>query len=228
MKFLEWLKSNADKVNGKITDEQAQGIAKAMEELGMNVLVDDTKAPSYFPKNRYDEVNARNKELNTQIADLKKVTDEYEKLKPQLEAMKVAAGENPLLKSQLEELQRKIAEYPNQIQELQKKNTEWEGKYKETNLSTAIKLAALNAKAKDPSDVLAFIDKSKLELTEDGNVKGLDEQLKVLTESKAYLFGETIPGSGGANPPGGGGNIPKDESKMTDQEWWAARTNTQK
>jgi len=225
MKFLEYLKLNADRVNGKITEEQAQNIVKAMEELGMNVLVDDTKSPGYFPKDRYDSVNTRNKELTTQINDLKKVVDEYETLKPQLEAMKSAAGENPLLKQQLEDLQKKIAEYPTKIDELQKQNSEWENKYKESNLTTAIKLAALNAKAKDPSDVLAFIDKSKLQLNEDGTIKGLDEQLKTLTESKSYLFGETIPGSSGNNPPGGGGgNVPKDESKMTDAEWWSART----
>lgn len=224
MKFLDFLKQNADKVNGKITDEQAQAISSTLEGLGYNVLVDDTKSPSYFPKERYDSVNTRNKELSQQIADLKKVTDEYEKLKPQLEAMKTAASENPLLKQQLDELQKKLETSTTQLNDYQTKNTEWESKYKETQIDTAIKLGLVNAKVNPKyTDLLSTkFDKSKFELNEDGSIKGLDEQLQSVQENYKELFGEVIPGSAGNNPPGGGGNIPKDESKMTDAEWFAA------
>lgn len=218
MKFLEWLKANTDKVNGKITDEQSQAIIKVMDELGMNVLVDDTKSPSYFPKNRYDEVNTRNKELTQQIADLKKVTDEYEKLKPQLEAMKTAASENPLLKQQLEDLQKKIEAYPTQIQELQAKNQEWENKYKGTAIDAAVKLGLTNAKVNSKyADLLATkIDKSKLVLNEDGTIAGLDDQIKTVQEGYKELFGEQVPAGGGANPPGGGSNSKTDAQKLSD------------
>lgn len=228
MKILDFLKANAEKVNGKVTEEQAQAISKALEELGFNVLVDDTKNPGYYPKSRYDEVNARKKELETQINELKKVVDEYEKLKPQLEAMKIAASENPLLKQQLEELQKKIEAYPNQIQELQKKNTEWENKFKQNAVDSAIKLALISAKV-DPkyAELLATkFDRSKLEYTDEG-VKGLDDQLKSIQENYKELFGEIVPGSSGNNPPAGG-NPPIDESKMTDAEWFAYKQSQQK
>lgn len=226
MKLLDWVKANADKVTGKLTEEQAQALNKALEDIGFNVLVDDTKNPGYLPKGRYDEVNARKKELETQINELKKVVDEYDKLKPQLEAMKAASSENPLLKQQLEDLQKKIEAYPNQISELNKKNTEWETKYKQTAVDNAVKVALLGAKVNPKySDLLLTkFDKSKLELNDDGTIKGLDDQMKTIQEGYKELFGEQVPGGSGNNPPGGGGNEPKDESKMTDAEWWAAKT----
>lgn len=228
MKILDFLKQNAEKLNGKLTDEQAQTVSKALEELGYNVLVDDTKNPGYLPKSRYDEVNTRKKELETQIGDLKKVVDEYTALKPQLEAMKAAASENPLLKQQLDDLQKKIETYPTQIQELQKKNEEWEGKYKQTEIDNAIKFGLVSAKVnpKYTDLLMTKFDKSKLEYA-DGNIKGLDDQLKSIQENFKELFGDNLDPNGGANPPGGGGNEPKDESKMTDAEWFAYKQSQQ-
>lgn len=86
-----------------------------------------------------------------------------------------------------------------QIQELKSENEGWSKKYKETQINTAIKLAAKDAK--DPGDVLVFLDKSKLELNEeDGTVKGLDEALEGLRESKPYLFGNEGPKLKGRTP----------------------------
>lgn len=76
----------------------------------------------------------------------------------------------------------------NKLKDLEKTNGEWETKYKQTQIDTSIKLAAKDAK--DPADVLAFIKREGLELSEDGTVKGLEEALKGLKESKPYLFEE--------------------------------------
>ncbi|MDP4143189.1 MAG: phage scaffolding protein [Bacillota bacterium] len=181
---------------------------------------------NWIPKDKFNSINDRKKELETQIKDLEKVSKEYEDLKPQLEAMKTASSENPLLKQQLEDLQKKLESSTTQLNDYQTKNTEWENKYKETQIDTAIKLGLVNAKVNPKyADLLSTkFDKSKFEFGEDGSIKGLDEQLQAVQESYKELFGEIIPPSGGTNPPGGGGNTPKDESKMTDAEWFAAHS----
>lgn len=147
------------------------------EKLGdKKVIVNDG---GYIPKAKMDEIIGSKNELKNQLGEL---TSQLETLK------KSSRGNEELTK---------------QIEELQKKNGDWEGKFKETLLTGAIKVEAMKAKAKDPTDVIAFLDKSKLEIAEDGTVKGLEDQLKKLQESKPYLFGEAAqqPG-GGANPPG--------------------------
>lgn len=196
---------------------------KGKDGKDVELLINDG---TFIPKEKFDAVNTQKNDLTKQIGDLKKVTDEYEKLKPQIEAMKTAASENPLLKTQLEDLQKKIEAYPTQIKELQDKNTDWENKYKDTSLTNAIKMGLLSANV-NPKFVdllISKFDKSKLQLDND-KVIGLDDQIKSVQEGYKELFGEQVPPSNGNNPPAGGaGNVPKDESKMSDAEWWQYRT----
>ncbi|MET3657843.1 phage scaffolding protein [Sporosarcina psychrophila] len=73
----------------------------------------------------------------------------------------------------------------------------FETKLKDTHFNSALKLA-LSGKVHDVDYAISLIDKEKIELDADGNViKGLDEQIKPLRESKSFLFvpeGETGPG----------------------------------
>lgn len=72
-------------------------------------------------------------------------------------------------------------------------------------LNHAISMQISN-KVHDASIVNGLLDKSKLSLDENGGVKGLDEQLTALKESKGFLFvPETEPTTGhvaGAKPQG--------------------------
>lgn len=68
---------------------------------------------------------------------------------------------------------------------------------KELKLSTAIKVA-LASSVHDVDIVTGLVDKTKLILAEDGKVSGLDEQIKSIKESKAFLFKESDPGKGGS------------------------------
>ena len=52
----------------------------------------------------------------------------------------------------------------------------------------AIILALAKAKAKDENLVKTLLKQDTIELLEDGTIKGLDDQLKGLKESHAYLF----------------------------------------
>ncbi|RKB73753.1 MULTISPECIES: phage scaffolding protein [Listeria] len=82
-------------------------------------------------------------------------------------------------------------ELKKQIEDLQQKNKDLESDYQseiaETKKNSAIELALAGAKARNPKAVKALLDGDNLELTE-GGLKGLDEQLKSLQESDAYLF----------------------------------------
>lgn len=124
-----------------------------------------------IPKSRFDEVNQAKKDLEKQIADRDKQLEELKKI-------------------DAEGLQAKI-------DELQKANettkSEYEAKLKETQLTSALKLA-LAGKVHDADLVASLIDKEKIELGEDGNItKGLDEQIKSLQEAKSFLFVENKP-----------------------------------
>ena len=72
-------------------------------------------------------------------------------------------------------------------------------------LNHAISMQISN-KVHDTSIVNGLLDKSKLSLDENGGVKGLDDQLTALKESKGFLFiPETEPNTGhvaGAKPQG--------------------------
>lgn len=119
-----------------------------------------------IPKSRFDEVNTAKKQLEKDIASRDQQLEELKKVD--------AAG-----------LQAKIAE-------LQQENTtakeQYEKELKETQLSSAIKLA-LAGKVHDAGIAIRELDTTKIELDDKGNVKaGLDEQLKTLQESKSFLF----------------------------------------
>lgn len=98
----------------------------------------------------------------------------------QMEELKKASGSS-------EELQK-------QITDLQAENKAAKEKYeadmKDLKLTTAIKLA-IGESAHDADLVSGLVDRSKLILSEDGKVTGLDEQVKALKEGKAFLFKET-------------------------------------
>lgn len=102
------------------------------------------------------------------------------------------------------------------IQELKTAKDQHEAELAETRLTSAVKLA-LTGKVQDLDIVSSLLDKAKIELDEQGNVKGgLDEQLTTLKESKSFLFvPENEPQqqqppswSGGQHNPPGGGNEP--------------------
>lgn len=120
------------------------------------------------PKTRLDD---KIKELKTANETITKYEVDLEDLKPK------AVGNDKLLE---------------QIQKLQddnKANTEkHQAELAETRLNSAMKLA-LSGKVQDIDIVLGQLDKTKIELDEQGNVKaGLDDQLTTLKESKSFLF----------------------------------------
>lgn len=111
--------------------------------------------------------------------------------------------------SQIEKLEKSVekdSDAQKEVEKLKQENADWQEKYQQTQLNNAIKLGVAKD-ANDPDDILAFIKTDDLELQDDGKVKGLDDALESLRESKPYLFadskktGSTPPD--GTNPTGG-------------------------
>ncbi len=134
----------------------------------------------YIPKNRFDEINESNKTLKAQIADRDKQLDELKKVD--------ADG-----------LKAKIAE----LQENNKKAKEsHDAQINEMRRDYAIESALREANAKNIKAVRALLNLE--EITIDGeNIKGIDKQIKALTESEdtKFLFGVKDPQFKGMQPP---------------------------
>lgn len=128
------------------------------------------------PKETYNALSETKKKLERDLEDRDK----------QLEDLKGVDAED--LQKQIETLQ------------TENKNAKktYEKELKDLQLTNAIKLAVAG-KVHDEELAAGLLDKSKLILSDDGSITGLDEQLKALKESKAFLFKETEPtGTGGS------------------------------
>lgn len=144
-------------------------------ELKAKVLIDDGKEDIYIPKYRLDEEIGKKKSIQSQLetvnTDLKAMQDKYK--------------DNP--------------DVSQQIKDLQAKNEAYEKQMKEQALDSEIKLRAIKAGALDEtgSDILKFIDKSKVTIKDDGTFEGLEDAFKSVQEGKSYLFGEVSKGGTG-------------------------------
>ena len=140
--------------------------------------------PKHFiPKDKYNEAAEAKKKLEKDIQDRDK----------QLDDLKKAAGSNEDLKQQIEKLQ----------DENKKADEAWQAKFAQMQLDFALERALAAAKAKNAKAVKALLDMEKVKL--DGEqLLGLDDQLKELQKSDAYLFGESGKVGSGTNPPGAG------------------------
>lgn len=117
------------------------------------------------PRSRLNDKNAEIKDLKAEITNRdKQIADLEKSVKDESEIQK-------------------------ELDKVKQENADWQTKYEETQLNNAIKLAVAK-EANDANDVLLMLDKSNLELQEDGNVKGLEDAVKALQESKPYLFAD--------------------------------------
>ena len=144
-----------------------------MYNKGQSVVIDDGKM---IPKYRLDEVLEQKKGLQTLL-------DQGEK---DLKSLKKLAEGNTGLTEQIETLQKqgKDAKVAFEQAELQIKK------------SFALKEALMNAGVVDSEarDLLSLkFDASKIELDDKGKVKGFDDMVKPIKESKVFsgMFGET-------------------------------------
>lgn len=127
----------------------------------------------YVPKSRLDEVIEERNGLRDQIAERDKQIAELGK----------NAGDNQALKDQIAQLQTANEQAAK----------DYESNLAKVKLDNAVELALTGARAKNNKAVRGLLDLTKSKVGEDGKVEGLDEQIKALQKSDAYLFESSEP-----------------------------------
>lgn len=179
-----------------MTKEQFIALGLTEDQATKAAAESATELKTYIPKHRFDEVNE-------EVKTLKGTVKENETA---LETLKKSTGDAATLAKQIEDLQK----------DNKSKDEQYQKDLKELKLTNAIKLA-ITGKAQDEDLVAGLFDKTKLILGDDGKITGLDEQLKVLQESKKFLFKEDqqqqqqqkpgfVPIGGNPPTPGSNGN----------------------
>lgn len=123
----------------------------------------------WFPKDKFNQANEDNKDLKQQLKDRD----------TQLDHLKIKAKGNDDLQQEIDTLK----------QTNQTTTTEYEDKLKKQAFDFALEKAITGEKARNPKAVKALLDTESIKLDGD-KLLGLEDQLKGLKESDAYLFGE--------------------------------------
>lgn len=127
---------------------------------------------SYIPKVRFDEVNTEKKNLETT-----KTT-----LEGQLETLKNSTGDVETMKKTIETLQT----------DNKAKDEAHAAEIKQLKVDAAVSAAITASKGKNATAIKALLkDLDKAEFTDDGSIKGLDDQLQAIIKSDSYLFDTT-------------------------------------
>lgn len=133
-------------------------------------------------KSKIAEIENTNKVLESNLAERDS----------QLEKLSKSTGDATALQAEIEKLKAdNQAAAEKHLQEV-----------KEIKINNALQSALLEAKARNTKSVEAHIDRSKLQLQDDGSISGLAEQIKSLTENEntKFLFGEVQPQVRGVSP----------------------------
>lgn len=151
-----------------MTKEQLIALGLTEEQATKAAAASQEELKTYIPKSRFDELNEGKKQAEK----------DRDTVNGQLEELKKSAGDNEGLKKQIETLQG----------ENKAAKEKHEADMKDLTLTNAIKMA-LTGKVHDEALAAGLVDKTKLVIDGD-KVVGLDEQIKTLKESKAFLFKE--------------------------------------
>ena len=148
-------------------------------------------------KANYDELKAELKTANATIADRDN----------QLKELKDSAKGN-------EDLTAKIAELEKQNKDEAKNH---KAEIESLKINNAIDKALATFKAKTPKAVKAMLDMENIKFDEDGNITGIDEQVKAIAEAEdtKYLFDSATPNLKGTVPGYGADDVNPETDKMT-------------
>jgi len=138
-------------------------IAKKCEAASLEELKE------YIPKSRFDEVNSAKKKFESDVKDRDK----------QLEDLKKSTGNIEDLKKQIESLQKENKE----------KAEHYELEMQKLRVDTKIESTLSNFGARNIRSVKALLDGvDKFKFDKDGNIEGLEDQIKQIKKSDPYLF----------------------------------------
>lgn len=112
-----------------------------------------------------------------------------------IKQLKKDAEDNP-------DLQKAIKDHEAAVKKMQAEHAE---EIKWMKINSAIDKLLSEKKAKYPELLSGKFDREKLQVTDDGKVIGLDEQMKEIEKSYKDMFSQTITGKPPVNPDGGSG-----------------------
>lgn len=147
---------------------------KFLEDLGL-----EKEAIDKIMDENGKDVEAAKGDAGQTKEELKQAKEQLAERDQQLEDLKKSSGDNA-------ELQKKIGELQAENERISQEKDEELNKFK---LMTAIE-KTLGDSVHDAEMVAGMLDTGKLILGDDGKVAGLDEQIKTIRESKAFLFKE--------------------------------------
>ncbi|NRG30706.1 phage scaffolding protein [Niallia circulans] len=132
----------------------------------------------------------------------KKYADYEEKAKRLAELEKAEEERKKAEMSEIERLAAEKEEAAKKAEEAAEQAKKAQEAANKRIVDTEIKSIARALNANDLNDVLALLDKSVIEVDEAGNVKGAEEAVKALKETKPWMFKPAIgaDASGGSNP----------------------------
>jgi len=182
--LLEKLKKALGEELSKQVEEKLNGIELAIMNDG-----------SVVPADKHDTLKKEHSELQTQYKT------EIDGLNTKLEDALKTSGDVDAFKKTIEDL--KVVQ--------QKSVDAYEVKIKGIEINSALEIALTKASVKNSRAVKALLDMDSIQL-ENGELKGINEQIETLQKSDGYLFGEIIPQ--GQNPQQGN-NPPLDPSDYT-------------
>ena len=179
--------------------EELMKLEGMTEELATKIAEQSAEElKGMIPKSRLDEVIAERDNAKKDHADVLK----------QLGAIQKETGDVQSLKD-------KIAELETAAKESEKTHA---AELQTMRINNAVDTALMNSKALNVTAVKALLKLEGAELTEDGSVKGLSEQIKALqtAEDSKFMFGSSTPTMKGAKV-GESGNEDGDKSMTMDK-----------
>ncbi|MEK4910568.1 phage scaffolding protein [Niallia sp. FSL M8-0099] len=177
--------------------EENGGEQTTPAEAENNPELTEKPAGKTFTQEEMNEILAkrlkREKEKQAELDEKLKKLEAYEQAEE--ERKKAEMSEIERLAAEREEAAKKAEEAEEQAKKAQEAANK-------RIVDTEIKSIARALNANDLNDVLALLDKSVIEVDEDGNVKGAEEAVKALKEAKPWMFKPAIgaDASGGSNP----------------------------
>lgn len=158
------------KISELFGDSEVENLQEAVKDkLGEKYVIAEEE--NHIPKSKFESIRQENKDIKEQL----------EERDGQLEDLKEQVKGNEELEETIQELQNKN----DQLKE------DYEQKVQQTKLEMAIENRLIKEKARNPKAVKALLNKEVINLDDDGNLVGLDEQLEKLKENEDYLFGKT-------------------------------------
>lgn len=191
-------KDDVKETNGAVMEDE-----KEVEEISESETSNKTVKTSADGKERtftqaeLDDIIAkrlaREKDKQTETeAKLQRLKELEEADK---ERKKAAMSEQERLQAEKEEADKKAEEAKDQA-------TKAIEQANERIINTEIRAIARSLNANDVDDVLTLLDKSNIEMGDNGDVKGVEDAVKALKESKSWMFKRSIgaDASAGSNP----------------------------